>query len=219
MIAQFNRFVRNGAGLEKFLRLIQSVAQIAAVFSVGSTAVRLTTAKLQLALTRRYFRFFGFIESFQRVSALLNKEGMGSVPGWIDLAKWTCFGLYFVLEDLTMLHAMGVYMVPWEERVMREANQFWFYALSLSLLGAIYALLSPPRASKSQNEKKKGKKTEKTAPTTVNSSALVKQIVVDSCDLLIPAELLDWYPTGDLVLGVTMVLSTLLTGQDIWSRV
>lgn len=115
---------------------------------------------------------------------------------------------------------MGVYVVPWEERVMREANQFWFYALSLSLLGAIYALLSPPKASKSQDEKKKkGKKTETAAPTTVNSSALVKQIVVDSCDLLIPAELLDWYPTGDLVLGVTMVLSTLLTGQDIWSRV
>ncbi|KAJ5133104.1 hypothetical protein N7526_004469 [Penicillium atrosanguineum] len=132
MIAHFNRFVNNGAGLEKTLRLIQSVAQIAAVFSIGSTAVRLTTAKLQLALTRRFFRFFGFIESFQRVSALLSKEGMGSVPGWIDLAKWTCFGLYFVLEDLTILHAMGVYIVPWEERVMREANQFWFYALSLS---------------------------------------------------------------------------------------
>ena len=28
---------------------------------------------------------------------------MGSVPGWIDLAKWTCFGLYFVLEDLTIV--------------------------------------------------------------------------------------------------------------------
>jgi hypothetical protein len=52
MIAHFNRFVNNGAGLEKFLRLIQSVAQIAAVFSVGSTAVRLTTAKLQLALSK-----------------------------------------------------------------------------------------------------------------------------------------------------------------------
>jgi hypothetical protein len=55
------------------------------------------------ALARRYFRFFGFIESFQRVSALLNREGMGSVAGWLDLAKWTCFGLYFVLEDLTMV--------------------------------------------------------------------------------------------------------------------
>lgn len=51
MIAHFNRFVNNGAGLEKTLRLIQAVAQIAAVFTVGGTAVRLTTAKLQLALS------------------------------------------------------------------------------------------------------------------------------------------------------------------------
>lgn len=113
---------------------------------------------------------------------------------------------------------MGVYVVPWEERVMREANQFWFYALSFSLLGAVNALLSPSDTSL-QDEKKKGRKTEKAAPTKVNTSALVQQIVVDSCDLLIPAELLGWYRTGDLVLGVTMVLSTLLTGHDIWSSV
>lgn len=51
MISHLNRFVNNGAGLEKTLRLIQSSAQVAAVFTVGSTAVRLTTAKLQLALS------------------------------------------------------------------------------------------------------------------------------------------------------------------------
>lgn len=50
MISQLNRFVNNGAGLEKTLRLIQSSAQVASVFTVNSTAVRLTTAKLQLAL-------------------------------------------------------------------------------------------------------------------------------------------------------------------------
>lgn len=51
MVAHLNRFLSSGAGLEKTLRLIQSVAQIAAVFTVGSTAVRFTTAKLQLALS------------------------------------------------------------------------------------------------------------------------------------------------------------------------
>jgi hypothetical protein len=50
---------------------------------------------------RRYFRFFGFIDSFQRMSQLLGKDGFGSVAGMLELAKCTCFGLYFVLEDLT----------------------------------------------------------------------------------------------------------------------
>lgn len=51
-MSRLTRFVNNGSGLEKTLRLIQSLAQIAAVFTVGSTAVRFTTAKLQLALSK-----------------------------------------------------------------------------------------------------------------------------------------------------------------------
>ena len=51
MVAHVNRFLSSGAGLEKTLRLIQSLSQIAAVFAVGSTAVRFTAAKLQLALS------------------------------------------------------------------------------------------------------------------------------------------------------------------------
>ncbi|KAJ5172050.1 subunits of heterodimeric actin filament capping protein Capz [Penicillium capsulatum] len=214
MIGQFSRFVNSGAGLEKTLRLVQAVAQIAAVFTVGSTAVRLTTAKLQLALTRRFFRFFGFLESFQRVSALLGKAGMGTVAGWLDLAKWTCFGLYFVLEDLTMLHAMGVYAVSWEAEVMRQANTFWFYALALSLAGTLYRFFSAPVLP--PNSKKGARKNEKSVPAGPDTAALVRQAIVDSCDLLIPAELLDWMPTGDLVLGVTMVVSTVVSGRDIW---
>lgn len=183
---------------------------------------------------------------------------MGSVPGWIDLAKWTCFGLYFLLEDLTIvsesvfwrrvflsffplscvsrlmptiqLHAMDVYLVPWEARVMKEANTFWFYALSFSLLGSVYGLLLSASAEPSPNakdEKKDGAKAEneKAKPVTNEKAnapktvALVRQIVVDGCDLFLPITLLGWVPTGNLVIGLTMVLSTVLTGREIWKRV
>ncbi|KAJ5699246.1 hypothetical protein N7536_002259 [Penicillium majusculum] len=224
MIEQFSRFVKSGAGLEKTLRLIQCVSQVVAALTVSSAlAVQLTTVKLQLALTRRYFRFFGFIDSFQRMFALLGKDGFSSVAGMLELAKCTCFGLYFVLEDLTTLHAMGVYAVPWNDRVMDQANTFWFYALSFSVAGAIWALLvSPVEQSSKTNGKRKNRKTvsEKDTPVKpTTASARVKQIVVDGCDLLIPLELLGWMPTGDVVVGSTMVLSTLLTAQEIWTRV
>ena len=35
------------------------------------------------------------------MSALLGRDGFSSVAGMLELAKCTCFGLYFVLEDLT----------------------------------------------------------------------------------------------------------------------
>jgi hypothetical protein len=117
---------------------------------------------------------------------------------------------------------MGVYAVPWHDRVMDQANTFWFYALSFSVVGAMWALLVGPTEQPSKkNGKKKNQKTseEATPATPTAASARVKQIVVDGCDLLIPLELLGWMPTGDVVVGSTMLLSTLLTAQEIWARV
>ncbi|KAF7714476.1 Uncharacterized protein PECH_004932 [Penicillium ucsense] len=233
MVSQLSRFLNSGNGLEKTLRLIQSLSQIAAVFTVGSSAVRFTTAKAQLALTRRFFRFFGFIGSFQQVSDLLSKDGMGTVAGILDLAKYTCFGLYFILEDLTILHAMGVYLVPWEPRVMQEANTFWFYALAFSIAGAVWALLfsSPakpvPEIKSSESEKRKLERKpghqDKKLTTHANTNyagswKLARQIIAESCDVILPVTLLGWYPTGDLTVGLTMVVSTLLTSMEIWRR-
>lgn len=73
----------------------------------------LLDANYGLLPARRFFRFFGFIESFHRVSTLLSTDGMSSVPGWLDLAKWTCFGLYFLLEDLTIVSGCNILARMW----------------------------------------------------------------------------------------------------------
>jgi hypothetical protein len=118
---------------------------------------------------------------------------------------------------------MGVCAVPWHDRVMDQANTFWLYALSFSVAGALWALLfGPAEKAPKKNGQKKNRKavSEKTSPVKATAaSACVKQIVVELCDLLIPLELLGWMPTGDVVVGSTMVLSTLLTAQDIWAQV
>ncbi|KAJ5805332.1 hypothetical protein N7474_011219 [Penicillium riverlandense] len=223
MIHQFTRFVNCTAGLDKTLRLFQALAQIAAVFSVGTLAVQFTTAKLQLALTRRFLRLFGFIPSFQRVAALLSQDGAGSMPVWLEMAKCTSFGLYIVLEDLTILHATGVHPVPWNHRILREAFQFWFYALALSVARSAWCLLftsSKPaettRPAKDQRQRK-NVVSEKKKPCASPAVPLMKQLVADSCDLLLPGSFLGWIPLGDLAVGVSTVVSTLITGQQVWA--
>lgn len=118
---------------------------------------------------------------------------------------------------------MGVYTVRWHDRVMDQANTFWFYALFFSVAGAIWALLVGPAEQLSKkNGKRENQKTTSEKATSVQptaASAWAKQIVVDGCDSLIPLELLGWMPTGDVVVGSTMVLSTLLTAQEIWVSV
>lgn len=44
--------------------------------------------------------------------ALLGKDGFGSVAGLLELAKCTCFGLYFVLEDLTTVCYLLLFLLP-----------------------------------------------------------------------------------------------------------
>jgi hypothetical protein len=125
---------------------------------------------------------------------------------------------------------MNIHPVAWNKLVLIEAYKFWFYALSLSILGAVLGLLFTPRVSTaskySSDEKPSTKKDNGKAPTTVDAqgqsqaerTALMKRIVVDGCDLLIPGAFVGWMQVSDLVVGVTMVISTVVSGGDVWGR-
>ncbi|KAI1617050.1 peroxisomal biogenesis factor 11 [Exophiala viscosa] len=49
--------------------------------------------------------------------------------------------------------------------------------------------------------------------------ALFKQIVADSCDLLIPGAVVGWVPLGPVPVGVAGSISAVLGGSDVWARV
>ncbi|KAF9893195.1 hypothetical protein FE257_011618 [Aspergillus nanangensis] len=218
IVNQFSNFLRTSGGLEKTLRLLQATAQIVTQVSLDNVnATRWGMAKSQFALTRRFFRFFNFIDCFARVIGLLGGSSSdGLIVMMIDLARFSCLGLYFLLEDLTILHAMNIYLVEWNKPVLVEAFKFWFYALSLSIIGALWQLAFSPASKPKGKGKKAG--SDKASVATAQRNVLVKRIIVDGCDLLIPGAFLGWIEFGDLQVGIAMVLSTLLSGADIWSR-
>ncbi|KAJ9250759.1 hypothetical protein DTO280E4_1299 [Paecilomyces variotii] len=204
-VKQFANFTNHGIGLEKTLRLVQALAQVGAEVLVDTDeelAKRCAIAKGQLALSRRYFRFFKFFECFERVTALLSTTGQNdSIHTTLELGKWSCLGIYLVMEDLTILDAMGVYSTSWSDWVLLEAHKFWFCALSLSLLGSLWMLLvADKKASASK------------------SSPWLKRIIIDGCDLLIPGSMVGWIAVSPLVVAMSMVASTLLAAQDIWTQ-
>ncbi|KAE8146848.1 hypothetical protein BDV25DRAFT_143300 [Aspergillus avenaceus] len=232
LIQQFANFTRTGAGLEKTLRLIQAIAQIAIELDIDPlTRSQCMTAKTQIALTRRYFRFFGFIDCFTRVLGFLG-DGNGSQGMFmtiIEVARWSCMGLYLVLEDSTILHAMNIHPAPWNMSILTEAYKFWFYALGLSVFGAIWCLLfsssqlefsKGATAPKKQDEKQKGKRdpSKDDSAYQAQRTALWKRVVVDSCDLMIPGTFLGWLRIGDLGAGLGMVVSTVVSGGEVWKR-
>lgn len=114
--------------------------------------------------------------------------------------------------------------MPWNNRILREAFQFWFYALALSVGRSTWCLLftsakpaETTRPAKDQKQKKNEKEDSEKKPYISAVAPLVKQLVADSCDLLLPGSFLGWIPLSDLTIGVSTVVSTLITGQQVWA--
>lgn len=106
-----------------------------------------------------------------------------------------------------------------------EANKFWFYALFLGAVIGILQLasLSPPSLIPSEDEKQtEEKKTQLIVlekACQVKRTRIMRQLVVDTCDLFIPGGVLGWYVVSCNNLCIFMLTSTVLAGVDIWDRV
>ncbi|OJJ86238.1 PEX11 domain protein [Aspergillus glaucus CBS 516.65] len=219
LLKQFTTFTKTTPGFERSLRLLQALSQIASDLSTHNvvTATRWATAKSQIALTRRYFRFLNFIDSFDRAYTLLVHGGdgdAGTVSTMLELGKSSALGIYVLLENLTILHAMGIYpQTPWARDIQTQAYKFWFWGLALSVLGGIWSLLfsSGTSAQSRKNEKV-------TPPSTTASKTLMKRVIVDGCDLMIPGSSLGWVSMGSEIVGMLMVLSTVVSMGDVWRR-
>ncbi|KFY06620.1 hypothetical protein V492_07911 [Pseudogymnoascus sp. VKM F-4246] len=224
---QFASFTNSTAGLDLTLRLVHALTLIAAEVCIDNDfVVACVTAASQLALGRRYLRLFSFIGCFERVRDVLAGDSplAGSILTTMELVESSCLGLYLLLESLTMLHDMNIWLVSWYTPILIEGNKFWFYAICTSIARAVGTLLfglatqGKPRNDRPDTDEKSqgGHSPSSPAPST---ASLLKQIIANSCDLTLPASFLGWISLGDLGVGCAMALSTLLAWGDVWSRV
>jgi len=119
---------------------------------------------------------------------------------------------------------MSLWEPPWAKMVMREANKFWFYAICFSIIETIiYALgLVPPEKEIVEKDKVqgKGKIWKRRIPVKRTSGKeIVKKLVLDGCDLLVPGHHTGWIRTNSALVGEASVMSTLLTAAEVWKRV
>ncbi|RAL68679.1 hypothetical protein DID88_007387 [Monilinia fructigena] len=145
-------FASDAAGLEKSLRLIQALCQIFAFYPrvlgvvMGGKGVDrrvgvvegLWRARREVAVGRRYMRFFRFIENFSKAwDSLCNEDGLKMLTG---VGKSGFMGAYLGLESLTILDMMGICSTPWSSICILEGNKFWFYSLCISIFGGFVDL-------------------------------------------------------------------------------
>ncbi|OAL33419.1 hypothetical protein AYO20_07275 [Fonsecaea nubica] len=168
------------------------------------------------------------------------------VHSLLIVSKWSLLGMYLFIEMFTIVDAVLDTWRPWAVTAQTEALKFWFYALSASIALSLYELLFvyPDSASSKNNQSTNQKKEEKTStvvektsrkgavdesdepeqskprnPLTAKRNAIFRQLVIDTCDLLIPAAAVGWLPLDPVTVGAAGSVSALLGGSDVWYRV
>ncbi|KAE9373452.1 hypothetical protein N431DRAFT_482476 [Stipitochalara longipes BDJ] len=214
---QVVRFTGDAAALEKVLRLLQSLAQILAVYTAAAEEAKIWwLLRRQFALGRRYFRFFKFLDAFSK--AFDSLYGTVGVVGVLEVGKWSCLGAYLFLESLTILDTMGVWLVPWAETCLVEGNKFWFYSLVCSiLLGGVQLYTGDGETKVGNSEKSRGKKQGVKAQQK-KLGGIKRRLIADIFDLCIPGFVTGWIVTTHAFVGLAGAVSTILSSKDIWDR-
>ncbi|EJP63318.1 PEX11 domain protein [Beauveria bassiana ARSEF 2860] len=210
LLAQSCRFLGTTAGLDLTLRFFHGLVIISAKAADEAVATRSFMAASQLNLARRYLRFFVLLDCIQNVLDTISKEYASLAYKTFDLVEWSCLLLYFALENLTMLHDMQIHVVPWYAPVLVEANKFWFYAITASILRTIAQRIGLFHSTRTPFSKRRQQLPPPPPPW--------RRLVVDALDLTLPASFVGWVVMDDVTIGCLMTLSTILAWRDVWGK-
>ncbi|KAI1801301.1 peroxisomal biogenesis factor 11 [Daldinia bambusicola] len=264
---QFVRFTTDSVGLERIFRLFQSIVQILSNFALpfdlllqlftfttektpspATTRVVLKTLNQRLALARRFFRLFRFLDSFNaaqklssKLSATQDKKGaaprgfVSRVHPWIDVFAKTFMGMYLLLEASTIVDALqvpglAIWTAERERTISIEAQRFWLFSLVCS---AVYNVLeisftisaSPPASTgkSAASEKKAGgsqekRKLERKREVSTKVYKLGRGATASLLDIFLPGTVVGWVKAEPGTVGLAMFVTTILTMMDVWER-
>ncbi|KAF4976314.1 hypothetical protein FZEAL_6999 [Fusarium zealandicum] len=172
MADTFEHFVAFGTdlvGIERILRLFQATCSLLTSYpfllafclpdrpeSVQvSSATGLGELRGQLNVSRRFIRFFRFLDTFRAGWAVYVAAGDKGLDGWLEVVSKTCFGMFGMMETFTLLDLCGieslrVFSHEKYREIDYQSQLFWFAGLYTSILVSsirVYRLFSDRPAS------------------------------------------------------------------------
>jgi hypothetical protein len=115
---------------------------------------------------------------------------------------------------------MQLYTGPLGDTLQQEAFKFWAYSLCFSITSRLVALWQghPVAAAPVKAMKKSRSAPKPIAVDKPSRTKIWKDLLVDCCDLLIPAVTVGWVSMEVSLLGAVILISTVGAGLDIWQE-
>ncbi|CAI4217442.1 unnamed protein product [Parascedosporium putredinis] len=197
-----------------------------------------------LNLARRFIRTWRFLDCFSTSQALYNGSSGPTLELWLDITRLSLFGIYGLLETATLPDLSGVtgFGPQMTKQINLEAQKFWFAALACGIVAgasrllSLYAHAPVPQADEvydladgagdGKDEKKaaearlkkKQQGEEERAQRAAAKASVLRKTAVDAIDMVIPSSVLRWIAVDTATVGWAMLLSTFLSGYDVWAR-
>ncbi|KAK0641034.1 peroxisomal biogenesis factor 11 [Cercophora newfieldiana] len=188
----------------------------------------LSTLRARFAIGRRYFRVFRFLDSFNAAwkGFAVGPRGWGE---WLDVGAKGFNGMYLLLETITFPDALGVEGFGiWEVEVNKvlvvEAQRFWLFALVCGI-GAGWARVVKLRGmgkgektGEGEKEEVRRKRAEEERKRREMEWKVLRRMIADALDIAVPGAVVGWAPASPGTVGLLMLVSTWLTGLEVWER-
>ena len=113
---------------------------------------------------------------------------------------------------------MGVWPAPWTQQIMVEANRFWLYSLLFSIVLGVIQLFEKSRAVSDKKRDGERRPSDGERGARVGRGVVVRRLLTDGFDLLIPGSVTGWIPNSPATVGFASMVSTLLASKEIWDR-
>ncbi|CVK93875.1 uncharacterized protein FMAN_03202 [Fusarium mangiferae] len=156
MVGTYEHFVAFGTdlvGIERILRGFQAICSLLvwypALFALVQPKVpsplSLRTLGGQINVSRRFIRFFRFLDTFRAGWLVYVAQGDKSIDMWLDIISKTCFGMFGMMETLTLLDLCGienlrVFSAEKFQEIDYQSQLFWFAGLYTSVLVTVIRL-------------------------------------------------------------------------------
>ncbi|SCV46003.1 uncharacterized protein FFB14_08981 [Fusarium fujikuroi] len=156
MVGTYEHFVAFGTdliGIERILRGFQAICSLLvwypALFALVQPKVPSTLSLRalggQINVSRRFIRFFRFLDTFRAGWLVYVAQGDKSIDMWLDIISKTCFGMFGMMETLTLLDLCGiedlrVFSAEKFQEIDYQSQLFWFAGLYTSVLVTVIRL-------------------------------------------------------------------------------
>jgi hypothetical protein len=198
-----------------------------------------------LGLARRFLRFFRFLDAFSASYNVFNSLGKDGQPTSAHLDKTldglagTFNGLYLLLEAVTLVDALripglAIWGIELESALKIESQRCWLFALAAGALACMLRLsrlqdLTPTstvpdtvtQKDTGIDEKENMKIEEERARVLMKSAQsrrLARKMVACVLDMALPGSVVGWIPASKSSVAIIMLVTSVLTGADVWER-